>query len=131
MEDKGDSDEINLDYDEPLFPSFHESSSSKRKRSKPISNNRLTKSKSSMYNEKVDALLDVILTKSTQTYSQNNPPPTIADCMSIVIKSPDFREGSNEFSQALLVFTKKQNREAFMFPKTDDAKMELLKLLMK
>ncbi|CAH1416867.1 unnamed protein product [Lactuca virosa] len=26
MEGKGDSDEINLDDDEPLFPSFHESS---------------------------------------------------------------------------------------------------------
>ncbi|CAI9287724.1 unnamed protein product [Lactuca saligna] len=124
VEGKGDSDDINLDDDvEPLFPSFHESSSSKKKRSKHVSNNRSTKSKSSVFEEKVDALLDVISTKSTQTYPQNNPSPTIADCMAIVTKFPDFREGSNEFSQALFVFTKKQNREAFMFPTTDEAKM--------
>ena len=131
MEGKGDSDEINLDDDEPLFTSLHESSSSKRKRSKSVSNNRPTKSKSSIYKEKIDALLDAISSKSTQTYPQNNPSTTISDCMAIVIKFPDFREGSNEFSQALFVFTKKQNREAFMFPTTDEAKMEFLKLLMK
>nr|KAJ0215989.1 hypothetical protein LSAT_V11C300139380 [Lactuca sativa] len=124
MEGKGDGDEINLDDDEPLFTSLHESSSSKRKRSKSVSNNRPTKSKSSIYEEKVDALLDAISSKSTQTYPQNNPSPTIVDCMAIVIKFPDFCEGSNEFSQALLVFTKKQNREAFMFPTTDEAKMD-------
>nr|KAJ0205939.1 hypothetical protein LSAT_V11C500290280 [Lactuca sativa] len=128
MEGKGDSDEINLHDDEPLFPSLHESSSSKRKRSKSVSNNRQTKSKSSIYEEKVDALLDVISFKSTQTYPQNNPSPTIADSMVIVIKFPDFREGSNEFSQALLIFTKKQNREAFMFPTTDEATVEFLKM---
>ncbi|XP_023733671.1 uncharacterized protein LOC111881514 [Lactuca sativa] len=131
MEGKGDSDKINLDDDGPLFPSFHESCSSKRKRSKLVSNNLSTKSKSSIHEEKVDALLDVISTKSTQTYPQNNPSPTIADCMTIVIKFPDFREGSKEFLQALLVFTKKQNREAFMFRTIDEAKMEFLKLLMK
>ncbi|KAL7588526.1 uncharacterized protein LOC111908317 [Lactuca sativa] len=131
MEGKGDSDEINLDDDEPLFPCLHESSSSKRNRSKFVSNNRPTKSKSSIYKEKIDALLDAISSKSTQTYPQNNPSTTISDCMAIVIKFPDFREGSNEFSQALLVFTKKQNREAFMFPTTDESKMEFLKLLMK
>ncbi|CAI9293060.1 unnamed protein product [Lactuca saligna] len=131
MEGKGDSDEINLDDDEPLFTSLHESSSSKRKRSTSVSNNRPTKSKNSIYEEKVDALLDAISSKSTQTYPQNNPSPTIADCMAIVIKFPDFCEGSNNFSQALFVFTKKQNREAFMFPTTDEAKMEFLKLLMK
>ncbi|CAI9263039.1 unnamed protein product [Lactuca saligna] len=91
MEGEGDSDEINLDDDEPLFTSLHESSSSKRKRSKSVSNNRPTKSKSSIYEEKVDALLDVISSKSTQTYPQNNPSPIIADCMAIVIKFPDFR----------------------------------------
>nr|KAJ0212679.1 hypothetical protein LSAT_V11C400165520 [Lactuca sativa] len=128
MEGKGDSDEINLDDDEPLFTSLNESSSSKRKRSKSVSNNRSTKSKNSIYEEKVDALLDAISSKSTQTYPQNNPSPTIADCMAIVIKFPDFREGSNNFSQALFVFTKKQNREAFMFPTTDEAKMEFLKM---
>ncbi|CAI9284252.1 unnamed protein product [Lactuca saligna] len=131
MEGKGDSDEINLDDDEPLFTSLHESSSSKSQRSKSVFNNRPTKSKSSIYEEKVDALLDAISSKSIQTYPQNNPSLTIADCMAIVIKFPDFREGSNEFSEALLIFTKKQNCEAFMFPTTDITKMEFLKLLMK
>ncbi|CAI9289951.1 unnamed protein product [Lactuca saligna] len=132
LEGKGDSDDINLDDDvEPLFPSFHESSSSKKKMSKLVSNNRSTRSKSSVFEEKVDVLLDVISTKSTQTSPQNNPSPTIADCMAIVTKFPDFREGSNEFSQALFVFTKKQNCEVFMFPTTEEAKMGFLKLLMK
>ncbi|CAI9302535.1 unnamed protein product [Lactuca saligna] len=132
VEGKGDSNDINLDDDvELLLPSFHESSSSKKKRSKLVSNNRSTKSKSLVFEEKVDALLDGISTKSTQTYPQNNPSTTIADCMAIVTKFPDFREGSNEFSQALFVFTKKQNREAFMFPTTGEAKMGFLKLLMK
>ncbi|CAI9275351.1 unnamed protein product [Lactuca saligna] len=126
VEGKGDSDDINLDDDvEPLFPSFHESSSTKKRSSKLASNNRSTKSKSSVFEEKVDALLDAISTKSTQTYPQNNPSPTIAECMAIVTKFPDFHEGSNEFSQALFVFTKKQNCEAFMFPTTDEAKMGL------
>nr|KAJ0209196.1 hypothetical protein LSAT_V11C400167500 [Lactuca sativa] len=129
VEGKGYIDDINLDDDvEPIFPSFHESSSSKKKRSKLVSNNRSTKSKSSIYEEKVDALLDAISTKSIQTYPQNNPSPTIADFMTIVTKFPDFRDESNEISQALFVFTKKQNREAFMFPTTDEAKMKFLKM---
>ncbi|CAH1435000.1 unnamed protein product [Lactuca virosa] len=107
MEGNGDSDEINLEDDEPRFPSFHESSSSKRKKSKLVSNNRSTNSKSSIYEEKVNALLEVISTKNTQTFLQSNPSPTIADCMAIVIKFPDFREGSKNFSQALIVFNKK------------------------
>ncbi|CAH1422819.1 unnamed protein product [Lactuca virosa] len=45
MEGKGNSDEINLDDNEPLFPSFHESSSTKRKKKKSFSNNRSTKRK--------------------------------------------------------------------------------------
>ncbi|CAI9269594.1 unnamed protein product [Lactuca saligna] len=48
--------------------------------------------------------------------------------MTVVIKFPGFIEGSQEYSQALLVFTKKQNREAFMFPTSDDAEMEFLKM---
>ncbi|CAI9277525.1 unnamed protein product [Lactuca saligna] len=132
VEGKGDSDDINLDDDvEPLFPGFHESSSSNKKRSKLVSNNRSTKNKSSIYEEKVDALLDAISIKSTQTYPQNNPSPTIADCMAIVTKFTKFHEGSNGFSQALFVFTKNQNHEAFMLPTTDEAKIEFLKLLMK
>nr|KAJ0212458.1 hypothetical protein LSAT_V11C400193170 [Lactuca sativa] len=89
---EGDSDEINLDDDETLFPSFPESSSSKRKKSKNVSNRRSTKSKTSIYEEKVDALLDAISTKSTQTFPQNNPSLTIADFMTVVIKFPGFVE---------------------------------------
>ncbi|CAI9282284.1 unnamed protein product [Lactuca saligna] len=129
MEGKGDSDEINLDDDKPFFLSLHESSSSKRKRSKSVSNNRPTKSKSSIYEENVDALLDVISSKSTQTYPQNNPSPTIAYCMAIVIKFPDFLERSNEFSQALLVFIKKQNREAFMLQRPTKPRWSFLSYL--
>ncbi|CAI9294002.1 unnamed protein product [Lactuca saligna] len=47
MEGNGDNEEINLGDDEPLFPSFPQTSSSKRKKSKDISNNRSTKTKSS------------------------------------------------------------------------------------
>ncbi|CAI9272515.1 unnamed protein product [Lactuca saligna] len=130
-EGNGDSDEINLDDDEPLFTSFLESSSGKRKKSKNVGNNRSTKSKTSTYEEKVDALLDAISTKSTQTFPQNNPSPTIFYCMAVVIKFPGFNEGSKDYSQALFAFTKSQTREAFMFPTTDEAKMEFLKLLMK
>nr|KAJ0207062.1 hypothetical protein LSAT_V11C500282600 [Lactuca sativa] len=58
--ENGDSDEINSDDDGPCFLSFHESSSSKRKKSKLVSNNRSTKNKRLIYEEKVDALLDAI-----------------------------------------------------------------------
>ncbi|CAH1451229.1 unnamed protein product [Lactuca virosa] len=92
-EGKGDSDEISLDDDEPFFTSFLESSSGKRKKSKNVGNSPSTKSKTSIYEEKVDALLDAISTKSTQTFPQNNPSPTITDCMAVVIKFPGFDEG--------------------------------------
>ena len=75
--------------------------------------------------------MEVISTKNTQTFPQDNPSPTIPDCMAIVIKFLEFREGTKEFSQALATFTKKENRDAFMFPTNDEAKMEFLKLLMK
>ncbi|KAI3745127.1 hypothetical protein L1987_58229 [Smallanthus sonchifolius] len=116
--------------DEPLFPNIVESSSSKRKKSKDVANNRSTKSKTSSFEEKLDVVLDALSTKSTQTFPPNNPSPTIADCMDIVITFPGFDEGSKKYSQALRVFIKKQNREAFMYPTTDEAKMEFLKLLM-
>ena len=80
--------------------------------------------------ENLEVIMDAISTKSTQTYPPNNPSPTLADCMNIVNKFPSFKEGSKEYSKVLFVFTKKQNREAFMFPTNDDAKMEFLKLLM-
>ncbi|KAI3732985.1 hypothetical protein L1987_64199 [Smallanthus sonchifolius] len=48
--------------------------------------------------------------------------------MNIVIAFPGFDEGSKKYSQALRLFIKKQYREAFMFPTTDEAKMEFLKM---
>ncbi|XP_042757140.1 uncharacterized protein LOC111908598 [Lactuca sativa] len=60
MEGKGNSYEINLDDDEPLFHSFHESSSTKRKKKKSFSNNCSTKSKSLVYEETLNILLDAI-----------------------------------------------------------------------
>ncbi|KAI3726847.1 hypothetical protein L1987_66653 [Smallanthus sonchifolius] len=130
IEGKGDSDEIILGDDDPLFPNIVESSSSKKRKSKDVSNNRSTKSKTSSFEEKLDVVLDALSTKSTQTFPPNNPSPTIADCMNIVIAFPGFDEGSKKYSQALRLFIKKQYREAFMFPTTDEAKMEFLKLLM-
>ncbi|KAI3773729.1 hypothetical protein L1987_48259 [Smallanthus sonchifolius] len=48
--------------------------------------------------------------------------------MNIVIAFPGFDEGSKKYSQALRIFIKKQYREAFMFPTTNEAKMEFLKM---
>ncbi|KAJ9552298.1 hypothetical protein OSB04_016343 [Centaurea solstitialis] len=127
-EGKGDSDEINLDEDEALFPSFPDRSSSKRKNGKGVANSRSTKSKTSAYMEKLDVIMDAISLKSTKTSAPNNPTPTLVDCMNITKKFPGFNEGSKEYSKALFFFTNKNNREAFMFPTTDEAKMDFLKM---
>ncbi|CAH1436402.1 unnamed protein product [Lactuca virosa] len=65
MKGNEDNEEINLDDDEPLFPSFPQTSLSKRKNSTYISNNRSTKSKSSYLEENREVVLDAISTKST------------------------------------------------------------------
>lgn len=98
--------------------------------SKDVANNRSTKRKISAFEEKLDVVLDALLTKSKQTFSPNNHSPTISDCMNIVITFPGFDESSKNYTQALLVLIKKQNREAFMYPTTHEAKMGFLKLLM-
>ncbi|KAD4981976.1 hypothetical protein E3N88_18647 [Mikania micrantha] len=125
---KGINVEVNLDDDEDIFNSFIGSSSGKRNKSREA-NNRSTKSKTSSFEEK-HVVLDELTSKSTQNFALNNPSPTISDCMNIVITFPDFNKGSKNYSLALRVFIKKQNREAFMFPTTNKAKMESLKLLM-
>ncbi|KAK9047900.1 hypothetical protein SSX86_033138 [Deinandra increscens subsp. villosa] len=130
IEAKGDSNEINLDDDEPLFTSFVQGSSSKRKKSKDFANKHSTKSKTSSFEEKLDVVLDALSSKSTPTFPPTNLSPTISDCMSIVITFPSFEEGSRKYSQPLRVFLKKQHREAFMFPTSNEAKMEFLKLIM-
>ncbi|CAI9294281.1 unnamed protein product [Lactuca saligna] len=131
MEGNGDNEEINLGDDEPLFPSFPRTSSCKRKKSKDISNNRSTKTTSSYLEEKLEVVLDDLSTKSTQSFPLTTPTPILSNYMNIVVTFPGFNEGSTQYLQALLVFVKKQNREAFMFPATNDAKMEFLKLLKK
>ncbi|CAI9304098.1 unnamed protein product [Lactuca saligna] len=78
----------------------------------------------------LDVLADVLSSRSTQTFPPTNPSPTTLVCMKIVISFPSFEEGSRMCSQALHVFTKKQNRETFMFPMTHKVNMEFLKLLM-
>ncbi|CAH1421921.1 unnamed protein product [Lactuca virosa] len=94
MERNGDSEEINLGDDEPLFPSFPQTSSSKRKKSKDISNNRSTKTKSSYLEEKLEVVLDALSKKRTQTFPPTNPSPTLSDCMNIVVTFPSINEGS-------------------------------------
>ncbi|CAH1421882.1 unnamed protein product [Lactuca virosa] len=76
LEGNGDNEEINLINDEPLFPTYPQTSSSKRKKSKDISNNRSTNSKSSYLEEKLEVLLDSLSTKSTQTFPPTTPSPT-------------------------------------------------------
>ncbi|KAJ0854753.1 putative Myb/SANT-like domain-containing protein [Helianthus annuus] len=127
IEGKGDSDEISLGDDDGLFPSFVESSSSKRKKSKNVTHKRSTKSKTSSFEDKLDVVLDALSTKSTQTFPPNDASPTIADCMNIVITFPGFEEDSQDYTRALRVLIKKPNREAFMYPTTHAAKMKLLK----
>ncbi|KAL8266326.1 hypothetical protein R6Q59_003670 [Mikania micrantha] len=126
---KGVNDEVSLDEDEDIFCSFVGSNMKKRKKFEDA-NNRSSKSKSSSFEEKLDVVLDALTTKSSQRIAQNTPTPTIYDCMNIVIKFPSLNKGSKNYSQALYVFIKKQNREAFMFSTTHEAKMEFLKLLM-
>ncbi|KAD4584308.1 hypothetical protein E3N88_21909 [Mikania micrantha] len=122
-------EEVNLDDDEDIFNSFIGSSYGKRTKSRDATN-RSTKSKTSSFEDKLDVVLDALTSKTTQNIALNNPYPTISDCMNIVITFPDFNEGSKNYSLALRVFIKKQNREAFMCPTTNEAKMEFLKLLM-
>nr|KAJ0226556.1 hypothetical protein LSAT_V11C100034190 [Lactuca sativa] len=94
MEGNEENEEINLGDDEPLFPSFLQSSSTKRKKFKDVSNNRSTKSKTSYLEEKLEVVLDSLSTKCTQTFPPTNPSPTLSDCMNIVVTFPCFNEGS-------------------------------------
>ncbi|KAL4583406.1 hypothetical protein LXL04_007977 [Taraxacum kok-saghyz] len=125
MEGKGDSDDINLADDDALFTSFPVDSTNKRKNS--FGQNRATKSKTS-YEEKLDVILEALSTKSTQTYPQNTSFPTLQDFMPIVSSFLGFEEGLEQYAKALFVLTKKTIREAFTYPTTDSAKLDLLKL---
>ncbi|KAK1434881.1 hypothetical protein QVD17_00635 [Tagetes erecta] len=104
--------------------------SSKRKNSKEVANSRSTKRKTLPLEEKLDVILDVLLTKGKKTFLPNDPSPTISDCMNIAVTFPGFIECSKKYTQALLVFIKKRNREAFMYPTTHEAKMRFLELVM-
>ncbi|KAI3507110.1 hypothetical protein L1887_21878 [Cichorium endivia] len=130
IEGKGDSDELNGD-EEPLFASFPESSSSKRKQSTNTSKRRSTKSKTSTFEEKLDVVLDALSSRSTPTFPPTNPTPTISEVMNIVSTFPGFEEGSEPYSTLLHAFMKKQSHEAFMVPTTPEGKMGFLKVLLR
>lgn len=131
IEGQGDSDEISLGDDETLFPKFVGMSSSKKEKSKNVANKRARKSQTSPWEEKLDVVLDALSTKSTQTFPPNKGALTLADCMDIVITFPGYEEGSTEYTKAVLVFVNKNHREAFMYPATNEAKLAILKSLLK
>nr|KAJ0186124.1 hypothetical protein LSAT_V11C900471110 [Lactuca sativa] len=82
---------------------------------------------SSSYEQNLDTVFDVLLTRSTQTSRQTTHSPTTEECMTIVSTFPGFEEGSIGYLEALEVFLKKSARQNFMVPKTDETKMEFLK----
>ena len=83
----------------------------------------------SSYEEKLDTLFDVLLTRSTQPSRQTKWSPTTEECMEIVSTFQGFEEGSIGYLEALEVFLKKPTRQNFMVPKNDETKMEFLKRL--
>ncbi|CAH1436506.1 unnamed protein product [Lactuca virosa] len=114
--------------------------SSKKKRGKKLTPRRDNKRKferksegksmvSSSYEEKLDTVFDVLLTRSTQPSRQTTHSPKTEDCMAIVSTFPDFVEGSIGYLEALEVFLKKPARHNFLVPKTNETKMEFLKRL--
>ncbi|KAK1407736.1 hypothetical protein QVD17_39362 [Tagetes erecta] len=80
------------------------------------------------FEDKLDVVIGALSTKSAQTFPPNNVFPTLDVCMDIVITFPGFEEGSKSFSRALHTLTKRQNREAFMYPKTYEGKIDIFKM---
>nr|KAJ0218217.1 hypothetical protein LSAT_V11C300132130 [Lactuca sativa] len=78
------------------------------------------------YEEKLDTVFDVLLTRSTQTSRQTN---RIFGIMAIMSTFLGFVKGSIGYLEALEVFLKKPARHNFMVPKTDGTKIDLLKRL--
>ncbi|KAL7593087.1 hypothetical protein Lser_V15G31623 [Lactuca serriola] len=96
------SDEVLLFDDVDPFLTYD--SSSKKRRGKKLNPRRETKRNfegksmvSSSYEEKMNILFDVLLTRSTQTSSQTTHSPTTEDCMAIVSIFPGFKEGSRGY----------------------------------
>ncbi|KAL7606892.1 hypothetical protein Lser_V15G16043 [Lactuca serriola] len=83
----------------------------------------------SSYEEKLDTIFDVLLTRSTQPSRQTTQSPTTEDCMAILSTFLGFEEGSIGYLEVLEVFLKKLARQNFMVPKTNETKMEFLKRL--
>ncbi|KAL4580225.1 hypothetical protein LXL04_016410 [Taraxacum kok-saghyz] len=109
-----------------FFRSFPTPSFGKRKKGKDVGNDPSNKSKISNFEEELDVVLEALSSKSTQNIPPPNPIPTLLDSMKIVVTFPGFSEGSRAYSEALRLFIKKEKREAFMFPTTNEAKMDFL-----
>nr|KAJ0204601.1 hypothetical protein LSAT_V11C500252840 [Lactuca sativa] len=135
---KEDTDEVLLFDDVDPFLTFDSSSMKRRgkkltpRRDKKIKfegkNERKSEGNSS-YEEKLDTVFDVLLTRSTQPSRQTTQSPTIEECMAIVSTFPGFEEGSIGYLKALEVFLKKPARQNFMVLKTNETNMEFLKRL--
>ncbi|CAH1413506.1 unnamed protein product [Lactuca virosa] len=139
---KEDTNEVRLFDDVDHFLTYD--SSSKKRRGKKLTPRRDNKRKfegkndgisegksmaNSSYEEKLDTVFDVLLTRSTQPSRQTTQSPTTEECMAIVSTFPGFEEGSIGYLEALDVFLKKPARQNFMVPKTNVTKMEFLKRL--
>nr|KAJ0200882.1 hypothetical protein LSAT_V11C600324110 [Lactuca sativa] len=129
---KVDTDEVRLFEDVEPFLTYDSSSMKRRgKKLTPRSDNKrklIRKNEgknegksmaNSSYEEKLDTVFDVLLTRSTQPSKQTTQSTTTEDCMAIV----------STFPEALEVFLKKPTRQNFMVPKTNETKMEFLKRL--
>nr|KAJ0192845.1 hypothetical protein LSAT_V11C800394490 [Lactuca sativa] len=150
MDGKEDTDEVLL-FDD-VDPFFTIDSSSMNKRGKKLTPRRNKKRKfegknegkneekseeksegksmaNSSYEQKLDTVFDVLLTRSTQPSRQTTQSPTTEECMAIVSTFLGFEEGSIGYLEALEVFLKKPTRQNFMVPKSDETKMEFLKRL--
>ncbi|XP_023771147.1 uncharacterized protein LOC111919789 [Lactuca sativa] len=122
MDGKEDTDEVLLFDDvDPFFTIDSSKKSEEKSEGKSMAN--------SSYEQKLDTVFDVLLTRSTQPSRQTTQSPTTEECMAIVSTFLGFEEGSIGYLEALEVFLKKPTRQNFMVPKSDETKMEFLKRL--
>ncbi|KAL7588556.1 hypothetical protein Lser_V15G36158 [Lactuca serriola] len=122
MDGKEDTDEVLLFDDvDPFFTIDSSKKSEEKSEGKSMAN--------SSYEQKLDTIFDVLLTRSTQPSRQTTQSPTTEECMAIVSTFLGFEEGSIGYLEALEVFLKKPTRQNFMVPKSDETKMEFLKRL--
>ncbi|KAL7600321.1 hypothetical protein Lser_V15G24829 [Lactuca serriola] len=135
---KEDTDEVRLFDDVDPFITIDSSSMNMRgkkltprldKKRKFEGKNEGKSMANSSYEEKLDIVFDVLLTRSTQPSRQTTRSPTTEECMANVSTFPGFEEGSIRYLKPLEVFLKKPSRQNFMVPKSNETKMEFLKRL--